>query len=317
MKRILLIFIALGLLCHPAFANRDSLGLKQVNNKWYILHKVEKGTGLFSIARHYNVTVEDITTANPGSAKGIRTNQVLMIPYDKPVTVKSTVTIQNPVPTTGNGRVAHYYTVDSLPTLYRISLRYKVSVEQLRKWNNLKDDHISKGQKVIVGYTIGAGEKSTVENKPEESKTTVQTAVKSSVKPRGKQDAPIQTASVNKEPAIIDRTVKTSVSANSKGEKTEIKEVQEAVLATTIEDNDLSSTKNLALHRTAAPGTVIKVTNPMNNASVYVKVIGPLTADNGDPKLVMKISRSTADKLGIKDEFFRLNTHYSAEVIKK
>ena len=36
-------------------------------------------------------------------------------------------------------------------TLYRISRRYGVKVDTLRKWNKLPDDIIEVGQKLIVG----------------------------------------------------------------------------------------------------------------------------------------------------------------------
>jgi LysM repeat protein len=36
-------------------------------------------------------------------------------------------------------------------TLYRISRRYGVAVEKVRKWNKLPDDIIEVGQRLIVG----------------------------------------------------------------------------------------------------------------------------------------------------------------------
>ena len=43
-----------------------------------------------------------------------------------------------------------YYTVVKGDTLYRISRKYDVTVEQLKKWNNLTDNIISIGQRLIV-----------------------------------------------------------------------------------------------------------------------------------------------------------------------
>ena len=43
-----------------------------------------------------------------------------------------------------------YYTVVKGDTLYRISRTYGVTVEQLKKWNNLTDNIISIGQRLIV-----------------------------------------------------------------------------------------------------------------------------------------------------------------------
>ncbi len=44
-----------------------------------------------------------------------------------------------------------YYTVVKGDTLYRISRKYDVTVEQLKKWNNLTDNIIGVGQRLIVG----------------------------------------------------------------------------------------------------------------------------------------------------------------------
>ncbi|MDE0404199.1 MAG: LysM peptidoglycan-binding domain-containing protein [Nitrospira sp.] len=51
--------------------------------------------------------------------------------------------------TTGMGTPT-YYTVIKGDTLYRISHTYGVTVEQLKKWNNLTDNIISIGQRLIV-----------------------------------------------------------------------------------------------------------------------------------------------------------------------
>lgn len=51
--------------------------------------------------------------------------------------------------TTGMG-TPNYYTVVKGDTLYRISRTYDVTVEQLKKWNNLTDNIISIGQRLIV-----------------------------------------------------------------------------------------------------------------------------------------------------------------------
>lgn len=51
--------------------------------------------------------------------------------------------------TTGMGTPT-YYTVVKGDTLYRISRTYDVTVEQLKKWNNLTDNIIGIGQRLIV-----------------------------------------------------------------------------------------------------------------------------------------------------------------------
>ena len=51
-------------------------------------------------------------------------------------------------PSNGNGSVAH--TVGQGENLFRISQRYGVSVEEIKKWNNLPDNNIRLGQKLKI-----------------------------------------------------------------------------------------------------------------------------------------------------------------------
>lgn len=48
---------------------------------------------------------------------------------------------------------ALYHTVAPKETLYRIALNYKVSVDDIKKWNRLQSNDLSIGQRLIVGYT--------------------------------------------------------------------------------------------------------------------------------------------------------------------
>jgi LysM repeat protein len=50
------------------------------------------------------------------------------------------------------GRMPIYHAVKSGETVFRLARNYRVRQEQVRKWNNLQDDKIEVGQKLIVGY---------------------------------------------------------------------------------------------------------------------------------------------------------------------
>ncbi|HJR77426.1 MAG TPA: LysM peptidoglycan-binding domain-containing protein [Nitrospiraceae bacterium] len=54
----------------------------------------------------------------------------------------------NDMPTTLSAESLH--TVQPGETLFRIGRKYHVSVDKLRKWNNLQDDTIEVGQKLII-----------------------------------------------------------------------------------------------------------------------------------------------------------------------
>ncbi|HET8580105.1 MAG TPA: LysM peptidoglycan-binding domain-containing protein, partial [Nitrospiraceae bacterium] len=50
------------------------------------------------------------------------------------------------------GRAPIYHQVKPGETVFRLARKYGVQLEQVRKWNNLQDDLIEVGQKLIVGY---------------------------------------------------------------------------------------------------------------------------------------------------------------------
>ena len=51
-----------------------------------------------------------------------------------------------------DGHTPIYHQVKPGETVFRLARKYGVQVEQVRKWNNLQDDLIEVGQKLIVGY---------------------------------------------------------------------------------------------------------------------------------------------------------------------
>ncbi len=50
------------------------------------------------------------------------------------------------------GRTPTFHQVKPGETVFRLARKYGVQLEQVRKWNNLQDDLIEVGQKLIVGY---------------------------------------------------------------------------------------------------------------------------------------------------------------------
>ena len=55
-------------------------------------------------------------------------------------------------PTLNDLKVAVTHTVAAKETLYGLSKMYGVTIAQIQEWNGLKDNNLSIGQKLIVGY---------------------------------------------------------------------------------------------------------------------------------------------------------------------
>lgn len=82
----------------------------------HFIHTVTKGQSLYSISSMYNVSIADIVKENPGSDTGIKVGQSLKIPQN------------------GDNQVT-FHTIQSGETLYKLSVKYGVSVERICQAN--------------------------------------------------------------------------------------------------------------------------------------------------------------------------------------
>jgi LysM repeat protein len=124
---------------HP-HTQLDSLGTETVGGKIFVIHKVDEKETLYSIARRYGATVDGIMQSNPGITGTLEIGQILKVPYSKPVTASPSAVV--------SGGKTHK--VAPKETMYSISRMYGVSVEDIRRWNNLSDNSISIGQELVV-----------------------------------------------------------------------------------------------------------------------------------------------------------------------
>ena len=133
------VILAGALLFNPQ-AEKDSIGTETIDGKMYIIHRVDEKETLFAISRRYGSSVELILQNNPGMTSSLEIGQIIKVPYDKKVSVR---------PVEGS----KIHTVAAKETMYSISKMYNISIDDLRKWNNLTDNTISIGQQLVVGKT--------------------------------------------------------------------------------------------------------------------------------------------------------------------
>ncbi len=124
----------------------DSIGVKTVNGKAMITHRVRQGETLYSLARRYGVRVDDILSANPGMSKSLKIDQLVNIPYHREKTQDSA----------GAKTGVAFHVVKPSETLFSISRQYGISIDDLRRWNNLKSDALSPGMKLAVSNGMPA-----------------------------------------------------------------------------------------------------------------------------------------------------------------
>ncbi len=274
-------------------ANVDSIGIETINGSKYILHKVQKGEGLYGIARKYKSTVTEIQELNNLTNTILDLGQIIKVPSKhqaievvetKPKQEQSSIPkIVNNPKVKANTYITH--TVKRGETLYLLSRKYDVSVTEISKLNKLKRTSLELGQKLKIpkkGTVIN--NQDIIEPTEEEQKNV--TVEKSS----GTADVKVN---------VKNNKLLGSIDYNETG------------IASWIEDKNIDSKKSIALHKSAPVGTIIRVTNLMNNKSIYVKVIGKLPDTSDNENTIIVLSKAAVNMLGGIEQKFRVNLNYS------
>ena len=311
----------------------DSVGVENQNGKKIILHKLDPKDNYYSIGRRYNVSPKAVIqfnnnaalkiggiikvpteqsfvqTATPSAAqqakqqvqqpasqqptkpaaqqpvtqqqtKPAAVQQQTQAPAQQPATTATQAADTTPQKTVNTDNVQQYK-VSAGETLFSIAKRFGTSVEDITKLNNLTSTNLAPGQVIKVRTGLPADERPVVQ----------QDAIK-------QQDSTV---------AAID-----SAGNKLKANKYGLYEKNETGVATWIDDTSLDPKKELVLHRTAPIGTVIKITNPMNNHTTYAKVVGRFTESEATKDVLIVMTKNTADALGALDKRIHVNISYGS-----
>lgn len=141
------IFFILIMLPFAAFAQKN-----------FTIHKVQPKETLYSLSRQYNIHPRDLATFNNLDINtGLTIGQEVKIPTkpgSKPASQIPPPPPVNEKPATDNNSAVQYHTVQPKETLYAISKKYNVTIDELKQWNGLTGNGVSEGQRLKVG---GAG----------------------------------------------------------------------------------------------------------------------------------------------------------------
>ena len=276
-KLLLLTLFCLGFL-NTFGSTIDSLGLKKENNKTYIVYKVENKQPLYSILKHFNLSLTEFKQINPEVNIPINSGEIIFIPIHyldeatnaliapaKPLE-KVIAKKQEDIKTTESG----IHIVSTKQSLLTIANLYKVTMADIRKWNNLTSDVLKEGQRLMV-----EAPKNLVIDK---------STLLGSKNDKGLEEIKTE----NKDSEGLKKTIETGIA--------ELIEVPD------------NSGKYLALHKSAPIGTLVLVKNLANNQSIWVKVIGRLP--NSDAKLIIKLSPKAFERLNAVHKRIRAEISY-------
>jgi LysM repeat protein len=266
---------------------QDSIGIEKKDSKIFVLHKADPKETLYSISRKYKVTVEEINQNNPELSAGLKIGQIIRIPYKGTVTAVSSPASATATTTAPKATAATTHTVEPKETLYSLSRKYNVSVDDIKKANPGLGE-LKIGQTInIPGKAGGVVTASTPKetSKPADPKTSTSTP-----------KTPAKTPAKDQEQVFVPPT-------------DNFNKVTETGFAEVIEGNS-DSPKYLALHKTAPVGTIIQVKNEANGQKLFVRVIGKLQNGNVDDRVIIKISQKAYERLSGVDKKIPVQISY-------
>lgn len=251
-------------------------------------HTVKANETLGGIALKYNTTVDHLKSQNGLKSANLKIGQVLKMVTKKTVKVQVEVPVeasetyvaaaaQNETPksinnTNDENQLTH--TVAAGETIFAIAQKYGTTTYQITTANNLTNNNLTVGQKLIIKNAARTSQIATID------------------------DAGTST--------LKDPTFKGPASRYG------LSQVEEKGAAIWIEDQDLDPAKMLILHRTAPVGTIMKITNPMTNRSAFAKVVGKFTENESTKDVIIVMTKAVADAVGALDKRFFCNLSYGS-----
>ncbi|MEP6846687.1 MAG: LysM peptidoglycan-binding domain-containing protein [Panacibacter sp.] len=323
-----------------------SVSLSAQNAK-YTTHILVDGETLSMLATKYKTTVGDIMRLNgmhadsklvigqkikiPGSGQAVQREGETKT---KPPVVNNTAPPPSAAPKKSSTGLTHI--VEPKETMYSISKKYGITIEQLQKWNYKKDNNLEVGEVLAVNVN-GIPEAVTKRKEQAETQTKAITAIPDQTPPL-----------VAKEIIKVDDTATENVSNKIDEKKTETspdivlapKQKERPVIDAAADGSDnffaknfgeetsgqtLSNTNGIAmifktasgwndkkyyvLMNEAPSGSIVKI-SAANGNIVYAKVLWKLDDMRENRGLQFRISEAAAAALNVQGDKFPINIQY-------
>ena len=197
------------------------------------------------------------------------------------------------------------YTVKKGETLYSIAQKFFTTVDFLKQLNKLEYESLEIGSQILVPSSGVQVDSASVITTSIEKKVILKdkNAPVDSVQKSTKSDGSNKNGNKNDDGNTASTTsVYTMVIEKSPEYGTE--RVIETGIGKVISDKKIDQSQLLIWHHSAPENTVITITNPANNKTVYAKVVKNFSRDAYNP-LIVYLTKKTIEDLGLgkKDTF--------------
>lgn len=243
-------------------------------NQPYLTHSIEKGAGLYSIARKYLVSLEDIYLYNALTPTvSLKEGQLVKIPID----LKILFTGINLKGYKYGTFTPVYYQLKPKETLYRIAKTFcNQEIEIFAKRNKLLSIDLAIGTNLLIGWF------------PED---TYEPILHVSLDQIDSTDVIFNDSVINQ--LVLEEKILISKRGVAYWDK-----------------NSSLKLKKFALHKTAKINSEIELYNPLVRRSTKAKVIGRIPEDTYASNVSIIVSPATAASLGALDSRFMVELKY-------
>lgn len=328
MKKLFLFFLCCMMAAVFVSAQSEELILKPGSKGFYVEHKVTPKENFYSIGRLFNVSPKHLASFNSlDMSKGLSIGQTINIPLSD-TNFSQKVNEGAPV----------YVIAAEKEDLSKISRSTKASVEDLKFWNGISSDNVTKGTRLIAGFlTSGemansnkiviakneakkdlavnekmaetkAGDKTETIKETAKTETEKQKAVEPTVRPEEKktlsEERPVNISNGDDQGSGINTSSGKGYFRNDFDQQIKTFPLSKEQTLTSGIFKTMSGwvdEKYYALMDDVDPGTVIMVTNPDNNKSVFAKVLGAMKGIRQNQGLELRLSDAAVSRLDIKD----------------
>lgn len=226
--------------------------------------------------------------------------------------------------------------VQKKETLYQISKKNNVSVEDIKKWNHLSADGVNVGAEIIVGYEKGNSKlKESETNQTDQTTSKAKVTTKKETKKAEANDVETQVSTnqnTTTEKLVVKETVKKEEqNTNSNKNTEEVKEFKGGYFvsdynrqindkSTPSEQKGTASTfkstsgwddgRYYCLYNAAPAGTIVKVMNPSTQKYVYAKVLDVIPDLKQNEGITIIVSKAASDQLSVASDKFDVELTY-------